>query len=72
MPAKIKFSVKKNAHFGGFVGFFLPFCGSKSRFLHFFKVFFELFKECFGIFLDVKGQFLVVFSVQKVIHDPEN
>ena len=67
MPAKIRFSVQKNAHFGGFVVLFYHFMSQKSRFLHFFKVFFELLSECLGIFFFyAKGQFLVLFSAQKV------
>ena len=50
MPAKIKFSVKKTLILAVLWGYFYHFVGQKSRFLHFFKVFFELFKECLGIF----------------------
>ena len=73
MPAKIRFSVQKNAHFGGFVGFFYHFMSQKSRFLHFFKVFFELLRECLGIFFFTqKANFWFYFQLKRLIHDHEN
>ena len=41
---------------------FWPFCGSKSRFLDFFKVVLELFRNCLGIVFDRKSpNFLCIF-----------
>ena len=40
--------------------------GQKTRFLDFFKVFFELFRKCFSIVLALKSSFLDIFSALKV------
>ena len=65
MPAKINFQSKTMLILAVLWGYFYHFMSQKSRFLHFFKVFFELFKECLGIFFTQKANFWL-FSAQKV------
>ena len=74
MPAKIRFSVKKNAHFGGFVGLFLPFCESKKSFSALLQSFFRVAEGVFGYysFFTQKVNFWFYFQLKRLIHDHEN
>ena len=70
MPEKIRFSFKEMLILAVLWGYFYHFVSQKSRFRQFFKVFFELFKECLFFFTQ-KSKFWFYFQLKRLIHDPE-